>query len=180
MRNTRRRTLWAGLGIALALAAHPAANAQTLIFTLQNPIPTAMPGGTFQFVATLRNSSTVNALTLSDVFSSNSANGTITTEYFNTGEVPGTLGPVGSSDPNAPNTYTGRLFDLQVSPTAAAGDSVTGSYSIDYQVNGGSIQTATQNFALKVTGVPEPSSIALLAAMGTAGGLLLRRRPFRA
>ena len=176
MSNRVRRMLWAALWLAFALAARPSANAQgTLLFTLQNPSPTVTPGNIFQFDATLQNSDTVNTITLADVFSSISDNGTITTEYFNTGDVPTTLGPVGSADPNTPNSYMGRLFDVQVNATALPGDSVTGSYSIDYQVNGGSVQTETQNFAITVAAVPETGTVVSLGLLVSAS-LLLRRR----
>jgi len=130
-----------------------------VIFNLDNPIQTSLPGGTVTFTGTLFNNDTV------DVFL-NGASADLPyaelsvdfTDFF-------TLVPLSLS---AGGSYSGPILDVDVTNAAVPGD-YFGSFTIQGGADGAAIDDlATENFqvtvAEAVTTVPEPSTVILLAS----------------
>jgi len=91
------------------------------------------------------------------------------------------LGPGGVLAPSVlgyPDTYTGPLVQLQISPSATPGFYGVNTFNLTYgSLNGRSVSSNTVTFSVDVAGsaIPEPASAALLAT-GLCAFLLLRRR----
>jgi len=160
------------------LAAAPAAQAQTLNFTLNPAVQAGQQGSTFSFSGTLTNPTASTVFLNGDSLTFNGpANGlTLDDSPFLT-NAPASLGASGGGS----DTYTGGLFDVTASQSAAPG-----TYSGTFEVLGGADGNAqgvlaSQDFSVTVQSSPVPEassslSLGLLLALGLGGVAVARRR----
>lgn len=157
---------------AMLLFVSVAARADTVNFTLLNPVQSVNAGGTLSFSATASAPSSNNgAEDLGNLdFNINPANNFfVDASSYNMGNWPYTLNP-GES-------YTDLLFTVMV-PTATASGSFLGSVELD-DLNGNML--GTQNFTINVApaavaATPEPSSLLMLGTGVVALAGSFRRR----
>jgi hypothetical protein len=137
-----------------------------LVFTLDQPLQTGVPGAALSFSGTLLNTNLVDTYLNGTSYNAQSSDLTLDDSAFFT-FTPLFLAPGAS--------YSGSLFDINISPAALEG-TYFGSFTV---VGGPDAFTfdplATQNFEVVVT--PEPGSWLLLGTVLAGIGLRLRRLP---
>lgn len=160
--------------LVLALLAPRTAQAQVTL-ALSPPSQTGSVGSTVFFSGQITNSSLTNTVFLNGdslTFNAPAAGLTLDDTPFLT-NAPPRLGPVISGM----NTFTGGLFNIVITPSAAPG-----TYFGTFAVLGGSDATASgtlasANFSVTVAAAPEPSPLVSLGVlMALSAGSLLRAR----